>query len=79
MTEFQYPELDEQLFREVLPNGLTVSVIRRRGFARSIAYFVTNYGSIHNRFRMVHSFFVYNKSGEWLRRRKREKELENLY
>ena len=52
MTEFQYPELDEQLFREVLPNGLTVSVVRRRGFARSIAYFVTNYGSIHNRFRL---------------------------
>ena len=52
MTEFQYPELDEQLFREVLPNGLTVSVIRRRGFARSIAYFVTNYGSIHNCFRL---------------------------
>ena len=28
---------------------------------------------------LVHSFFVYNKSGEWFRRRKREKELENLY
>lgn len=52
MTEFQYPELDEQLFREVLPNGLTVSVIRRRGFARGVAYFVTNYGSIHNCFRL---------------------------
>ena len=52
MTEFQYPELDEQLFREILPNGLTVSVIRRRGFARGVAYFVTNYGSIHNCFRL---------------------------
>ena len=52
MTELQYPELDEQLFQEVLPNGLTVSVIRRRGFARRIAYFVTNYGSIHTEFQL---------------------------
>ena len=52
MTEFFYPELDECLCQEVLPNGLTVSVVPRRGFARSIAYFVTNYGSIHNRFRL---------------------------
>ena len=52
MTEFQYPELDERLFREVLPNGLTVSVIPRQGFARRIAYFVTSYGSIHNHFRL---------------------------
>lgn len=28
---------------------------------------------------LVQSFFIYNKSGEWMRRRKREKELENLY
>ena len=52
MTEFQYPELDEQLFREVLPNGLPVSVICRRGFAKRIAYFVTNYGSIHTEFQL---------------------------
>ena len=52
MTEFQYPQLDERLFRETLPNGLTISVIPRRGFARSTAYFVTNYGSIHDRFRL---------------------------
>lgn len=28
---------------------------------------------------LVQSFNVYNRSGEWLRRRKREKELQNLY
>ena len=52
MTELQYPELDEQLFQEILPNGLTVSIVRRRGFARRIAYFVTNYGSIHTAFQL---------------------------
>lgn len=52
MTVFQYPELDEQLYKEVLPNGLTVAVIPRKGFARSIAYFVTDFGSIHTDFRL---------------------------
>ena len=50
MTEFQYPQLDERLYRQVLPNGLNVAVVKRRGFARSIAYFVTNFGSIHTEF-----------------------------
>ena len=50
MTEYQYPELDEKLFKEVLPNGLTLAVVPRKGFARSIAYFVTDFGSIHTDF-----------------------------
>ena len=50
MTELQYPQLDERLYRQVLPNGLNVAVVRRQGFARSIAYFVTNFGSIHTEF-----------------------------
>lgn len=50
MTEY-YPELDETLYKQTLPNGLTVAVVPRKGFARSIAYFVTDYGSIHTDFR----------------------------
>ena len=45
-----YPELGEQLYRQVLPNGLTVAVVPRPGFSRKIAYFVTDYGSIHTAF-----------------------------
>lgn len=52
MIQFDYPELDETLYQEILPNGLTVAVVPRRGFARSTAYFVTGYGSIHNQFRL---------------------------
>lgn len=52
MTRFDYPELDETLYQDVLPNGLTLAVVPRRGFARRVAYFVTNYGSIHNEFRL---------------------------
>ena len=42
-----YPELDEQLFRDTLPNGLTLMVLPRKGFQKKLAYFVTDYGSIH--------------------------------
>ena len=50
MTKFEYPELDETLYREVLENGLTVAVVPRKGFTKRLAYFVTDYGSIHTEF-----------------------------
>ena len=50
MERFSYPELQEVLYREVLPNGLTVAVVPRPGFQRKIAYFITDRGSIHRRF-----------------------------
>ena len=45
-----YPELDETLYREQLPNGLTVAVVPKKGFTKRLAYFVTDYGSIHTDF-----------------------------
>ncbi len=50
MNKTYYPRLDETVYREVLPNGLTVCVIKKPGFTRKCAYFVTDYGSIHTRF-----------------------------
>ena len=50
MIRQYYPELDETLYREVLENGLTVAVLPRKDFTRKIAYFVTDYGSIHTAF-----------------------------
>lgn len=50
MTRQYYPDLDENVCRETLPNGLQIAVVPRRGFARSIAYFVTGFGSIHTEF-----------------------------
>ena len=47
MTRTDYPELDETLYQEILPNGLTVSVVPRKGFTKRLAYFVTDYGSVH--------------------------------
>ena len=52
MKRYEYPEVGESLYREVLPNGLTVMVLPRPGFSRKLAYFVTDYGSIHTDFRL---------------------------
>ena len=51
MTSVSYPKLDETICREVLPNGLTVAVVPRKGFSKKLAYFVTDFGSIHTAFR----------------------------
>ena len=52
MTEQQYPKLGERIWKEVLPNGLTVAVVPRTGFSRKLAYFVTDFGSIHTDFEL---------------------------
>ena len=50
MRKISYPKLDENLLLERLDNGLTVMVVPRPGFSRRLAYFVTDYGSIHTDF-----------------------------
>lgn len=47
-----YPELGETVHTQVLPNGLTVKVVPRPGFTRKMAYFVTDFGSIHQTFEL---------------------------
>jgi len=48
----QYDALGEALFFRKLENGLTVAVVNRRGFQRKLAYFVTDFGSIHTDFEL---------------------------
>ena len=50
MIRTDYPELGEKVWRETLPCGLKVAVAARPGFTRKIAYFVTDYGSVHTDF-----------------------------
>ena len=45
-----YPKLAERVFRRVLSNGLAVIVVSRPGFQRKLAYFATDFGSIHRDF-----------------------------
>ena len=57
MKRVYYPQLDETVIWEQLPNGLTIAVVPKKGFQKKLAYFVTDYGSIHTRFWL---------DGEWL-------------
>ncbi len=50
MERIEYTKLDEVVYRERLSNGLTVLVVPRKGFSKRLAYFVTDYGSIHTHF-----------------------------
>ena len=50
MKQYEYPELGEVLYQQVLPNGLTAAVVPRKGFSRKMAYFVTDFGSVHTDF-----------------------------
>ena len=50
MTPHYYPELDETLYTRIMENGLTVCLIPKKGFTKKMAYFVTDYGSIHTDF-----------------------------
>ena len=50
MNAYEYPRLNEKIFRTTLCNGLDVMVVPKAGFSRKIAYFATNYGAIHTAF-----------------------------
>ena len=50
MKKQYYEALNETLFHCEMPNGLRVQVVPRPGFSRKLAYFVTDFGSIHTDF-----------------------------
>ena len=52
MSVRYYEKLDEQLFKRELPNGLTVLTVPKPGFTKKLAYFVTDFGSIHTDFEL---------------------------
>ena len=52
MKRNYYPQLDETVIWDELPNGLTIAVVPKKGFQKKLAYFVTDYGSIHTRFKL---------------------------
>lgn len=50
MEKCNYPLLDQQIWKSVLPSGLPVVVVPMPGFTRKVAYLVTDFGAIHTRF-----------------------------
>lgn len=47
MTKREYLDLGETVIWDTLPGGLTIAVVPRPGFQKKLAYFVTDYGSVH--------------------------------
>ncbi len=50
MKKQYFAKLDETLLTARLSNGLTVHVVPKPGFSRKVAYFATDFGSIHRDF-----------------------------
>ncbi len=50
MNRQYFENLDETLLTARLPNGLTVHVVPKPGFSRKVAYFATDFGSVHREF-----------------------------
>lgn len=52
MSIMKFPRLGEELYTHKAQNGLTIYVVSRPGFTRKMAYFVTDFGSIHQDFQL---------------------------
>lgn len=50
MKRCEYPRIGETCFQEVLPNGLTVRIVPKRGFAKKYAFLAVDFGSIDTAF-----------------------------
>lgn len=50
MDKQVYDKINETLYKEVLPNGLTVYLLPKEGYHKTYGLFSTNYGSIDNTF-----------------------------
>lgn len=50
MDKQVYDKINETLYKEVLPNGLTVYLLPKDGYHKAYGLFSTNYGSIDNTF-----------------------------
>lgn len=52
MLTMNYDTIKEQTYTETLPNGLTVVLVPKPGYAKTYAVFTTRYGSIDNHFQL---------------------------
>ncbi|WP_020615220.1 EF-P 5-aminopentanol modification-associated protein YfmH [Paenibacillus daejeonensis] len=50
MKTLNYPLVQETLYHEVLPNGLSVYILPKKGFQKTYATFTTRFGSVDNTF-----------------------------
>ena len=53
MRRTDYPAIGETLYTSKLPNGLPIFVVPKKGYRKSFACFVTNYGGADRRFTLA--------------------------
>lgn len=58
MRYIEYPDLQDGFYQEVLPNGLTLRIVTRKGFAKTYAFYAMDYGSIDTQFVLGGETFV---------------------
>ena len=46
MEKLEFPRVGEQMYHQVLDNGLHIFVVPKPGFQKSYAFFATNYGGM---------------------------------
>ena len=56
MKLIEYKKINERIYTDTLPNGLSVFVVPKPGFHKKYAFFATEYGGIDRRFKL---------SGNW--------------
>lgn len=57
MNRTEYEQISETVFRDTLPNGLTLCIVPKPGYAKRYAFFATRYGGMDVRFQL---------GGQWL-------------
>ena len=50
MVHKNYPRIGEQIYSDILPNGLSVFAAPKPGFHKNFAFFATDYGGVDRRF-----------------------------
>lgn len=53
MSKREYPQINETVYREVLPNGLQVILVPKPEMTQTYGLFTTNYGSIDQTFKPI--------------------------
>jgi len=52
----EYNEINERIYTDILPNGLSVFVVPKPGFHKKYAFFATGYGGVDRRFKLANEW-----------------------
>ena len=45
-----YQKIDEEVYSAILDNGMSLSIIKKKGFLEKAAFLSTNFGALDNHF-----------------------------